>query len=68
MPQAFKFSPNHPAVGYLVRLHADLGGQIWEKKKEAERLAESMTASFSVVNTCVLVLPLRSRMATTTLR
>jgi hypothetical protein len=26
----------------LVRLHADLGGKIWENKKEAERLAESM--------------------------
>ncbi len=42
MPQAFKLSPNHPAVAYLVRLHADLGGKIWENKKEAERLAEHM--------------------------
>jgi hypothetical protein len=27
MPPAFKASPDHPAVDYLVRLHADLGGQ-----------------------------------------
>jgi hypothetical protein len=42
MPHAFKASPDHPAVVYLVRLHADLGGQIWENRKEAERLAEAM--------------------------
>jgi hypothetical protein len=42
MPHAFKPSPNHPAVEYLVRLHADLGGKIWENKREAARLAESM--------------------------
>lgn len=42
MPHQFKASPDHPAVDYLVRLHADLGGKIWENKKEAERLAESM--------------------------
>jgi hypothetical protein len=42
MPHAFKTSPDHPAVDYLVRLHADLGGKIWQNKKEAERLAEAM--------------------------
>jgi hypothetical protein len=42
MPHAFKARPDHPAVDYLVRLHADLGGKIWENKREAERLAESM--------------------------
>jgi hypothetical protein len=42
MPRAFKANPNHPAVDYLVRLHADLGGKIWENRKEAERLAEAM--------------------------
>jgi hypothetical protein len=42
MPHAFKPSPNHPAVAYLVRLHADLGGKIWENRKEAERLADAM--------------------------
>jgi hypothetical protein len=42
MPHAFKASPDHPAVDYLVRLHADLGGQIQANKAEAERLAESM--------------------------
>jgi hypothetical protein len=42
MPHAFKASPDHPAVAYLVRLHADLGGQIQANKAEAERLAEAM--------------------------
>jgi hypothetical protein len=42
MPHAFKATPGHPAVDYLVRLHADLGGKILENKKEGERLAESM--------------------------
>jgi hypothetical protein len=42
MPHAFKASPNHPAVAYLVRLHADLGGQIQTNKAEADRLAKSM--------------------------
>ncbi len=42
MPHAFKSDPNHPAVAYLVRLHADLGGRILENRKEAKCLAESM--------------------------
>lgn len=42
MPHAFKANPDHPAVAYLVRLHADLGGKLWQNKKEAERLAEAM--------------------------
>jgi hypothetical protein len=42
VPHAFKVNPDHPAVAYLVRLHADLGGKIWENRKEAERLADAM--------------------------
>jgi hypothetical protein len=42
MPHAFNANPDHPAVDYLVRLHADLGGKILENRKEAKRLAESM--------------------------
>lgn len=42
MPHAFKASPKHPAVAYLVRLHADIGGRILENKKEGLRLVESM--------------------------
>ena len=42
MPHAFKANPDHPAVAYLVRLHADLGGKILENRKEAKRLAEAM--------------------------
>jgi hypothetical protein len=42
MPHAFKASPDHPAVDYLVRLHADLGGRILDNRKEGQRLADSM--------------------------
>jgi hypothetical protein len=42
MPHAFNANPNHPAVPFLVRLHADLGGQILENRKEAKRLADAM--------------------------
>ncbi|HEX4053020.1 MAG TPA: hypothetical protein VHX86_02020 [Tepidisphaeraceae bacterium] len=42
MPHAFNASPDHPAVDYLVRLHADLGGKILENRKEAKRLADTM--------------------------
>jgi hypothetical protein len=42
MPHAFQVSPNHPAVAYLVRLHADIGGRLLENQKEAKRLADSM--------------------------
>src|SRR5208282_2415159 len=42
MPHAFKADPNHPAVAYLVRLHADLGGQIQANRTEAIRLAQAI--------------------------
>ncbi len=38
MPHANSKPPlDHPAVAYLVRLHADIGGQILDNKKEAVR-------------------------------
>jgi hypothetical protein len=37
MPHAFKATPNHPAIAYLVRLHADIGGKIPENKKKGGR-------------------------------
>lgn len=42
MPHAFNAHPKHPAVPYLVRLHADLGGQIKANQAEAVRLADAM--------------------------
>ena len=42
MPHAFKAHPKHPAVDYLVRLHADIGGRIKANREEADRLAEDM--------------------------
>jgi ABC-type uncharacterized transport system substrate-binding protein len=41
-PRIQGYPPDHPAVDYLVRLHADLGGQIQANKAEAIRLAEAM--------------------------
>ena len=38
----FNAHPKHPAVPYLVRLHADLGGQIKANQTEAVRLADAM--------------------------
>ncbi len=42
MPRQFRATSSHPAVAYLVRLHADIGGQILENKREGLRLAENM--------------------------
>jgi len=49
MPHAFKATPDHPAVAYLVRLHADIGGKLLENKKEAAKLASSMLAVEHVI-------------------
>jgi hypothetical protein len=42
MPRAFNPNPRHPAVGFLVQLHADLGGKIEKNREESKRLAEDM--------------------------
>jgi hypothetical protein len=42
MAPQFKAHPKHPAVDYLVRLHADIGGKILENRKEMDRLKEDM--------------------------
>ena len=42
MPKQFNPYPKHPAVGFLVKLHADLGGRIEKTREEAKRLAEDM--------------------------
>jgi hypothetical protein len=34
--------PNHPTLAALIRLHAELGGKIFENRKEAKRLAGDM--------------------------
>jgi hypothetical protein len=44
MPHGFKPYPKHPAVAYLIRLHADIGGRILENKRQAERLAADAKA------------------------
>lgn len=49
MPHAFNPHPDHPAVDYLVRLHADLDGRIQANKTEAERLAGDMKAVEAVI-------------------
>jgi hypothetical protein len=49
MPNAFKATPGHPAVAYLVRLHADIGGRIQENKRQAAQLAADMKAVEAVI-------------------
>jgi hypothetical protein len=39
MPHTFKAYPRHPAVAYLIRLHADIGGRILDNERQAEQLA-----------------------------
>jgi hypothetical protein len=59
MPHTFKANPNHPAVAYLVRLHADIGGQILANKKQAEHLAESMQHVEAVIRMFDPTYPIR---------
>jgi hypothetical protein len=49
MAPQFKAHPKHPAVDYLVRLHADIGGKILDNQKEAQRLADDMKAVETVI-------------------
>lgn len=42
MPHAFKPYPEHPIVGFLLKLHADLGGQINANKEKELKLMEQM--------------------------
>jgi hypothetical protein len=42
MTRAFRPGPKHPAVRFLVQMHADLGGKLLQHRKEGERLSESM--------------------------
>lgn len=42
MPHAFNAHSDHLALAYLIRLHADLGGQLLENRKQAEHLADDM--------------------------
>ena len=49
MPHTFTAHPDHPAVAYLARLHADLGGKIQANKAEAAKLATDMRAVEAVL-------------------
>jgi hypothetical protein len=49
MPHSFKPYPKHPAVAYLIRLHADIGGRILDNKRRAERLAADAVAVEAVI-------------------
>ena len=42
MPRQFSPHPDHPAVGFLLRLHADLAGKVQQNKVEAEQLQEGV--------------------------
>jgi hypothetical protein len=49
MPHAFKPHAKHPAVPFLVRLHADIGGRLLENKRQAEKLAADAKAVEAVL-------------------
>jgi hypothetical protein len=49
MPHSFKAYPKHPAVSYLIRLHADIGGRVLENKRQAEQLAADAKAVEAVI-------------------
>jgi hypothetical protein len=49
MPHTFAPHPKHPAVAFLIRLHADIGGRILENKRQAERLAADAKAVEAVI-------------------
>src|SRR3984893_10881635 len=49
MPHTFKPHPKHPAVPFLIRLHADIGEYILENKRQAERLAADAKAVEAVL-------------------
>jgi hypothetical protein len=40
VPHKFEIKPNHPAVLYLVRLHADIGERIQAAKTFAPKIQE----------------------------
>src|SRR5215467_12185251 len=49
MPRAFNAHPEHPAVNYLLRLHADIGGRILDNQAQGKRLQEDMKAVEAVI-------------------
>jgi hypothetical protein len=49
MRHSFEPCPKHPAVAYLIRLHADIGGRILDNKRQAERLAADAIAVEAVI-------------------
>jgi hypothetical protein len=49
MPRAFNANPDHPAVQFLLRLHADIAGRLLDNRKQAERLARDMKHVEAVV-------------------
>ena len=49
MAKQFNPHPKHPAVGFLVQMHAMLGGKIEKNREEAKRLADQMKAVEQVI-------------------
>jgi hypothetical protein len=49
VPHTVAAHPDHPAVAYLARLHADLGGQLRANKIQATKLANDMRAMEAVL-------------------
>jgi nucleoside-diphosphate-sugar epimerase len=51
MPHQFEAHLGHPAVAYLVRLHADLAGRVEANKAEGAKLADERFATSPVQTT-----------------
>jgi hypothetical protein len=49
MPKAFRAHPDHPVIGTLLRLHADIGGRILDNQAQGKRLQEDMKAVEAVI-------------------
>jgi hypothetical protein len=50
MAPQFKAHPAHPAVDYLVRLHADIGGRIKVQLQAVDQLKADMVAVETVIH------------------
>jgi hypothetical protein len=50
MPKAFNAHPDHPVIGTLLRLHANIGGRILDNQAQGKRLQEDMKAIEAVIH------------------
>jgi hypothetical protein len=49
MPRRFNAHPKHPAVAYLIRLHADVNGQLRKHNEQGRKLRADLRAVETVI-------------------